>query len=696
MSYSNAMPAEPVIPPGQNTLSDEDQKLIAEEERLLSDTIAALRAQYHQGQNRFAVENERARALTSELVAARTDEERWMLASDEAVAHGLTAHKVEELKTIESLLERPYFARVVLEEDGPRGSPRRTEFKLGFVSNTDCRIIDWRKAPIARLYYEYNEGDEFSESVQGRERTGQIALKRSYEIKGGKLLRITTPGVSYELTAEGWRRAADAALMHHVAGELPPILSLITADQFRMITEGSACAVMIQGVAGSGKTTVALHRLAWLLHHENSDLAPEESIVVVRSPVLKRYTEKTLPAMEVQGVRVLSFTEFSSETVLRYAPRFADADRGGVRRLSSPCPSSVLRLKHSFAALKQLEKAARSSAAVLNEAELERILRETFSNPRELLTGDDSRLLDEDLVRAAAARTAECLAAGALDPIDEALLLRAIEIRAGGVMLKSGRPGTYRHLVADEVQDFSAVELAALLGAVDSTDHLTLVGDTDQQLSDHGTFPGWDKLRLVWGFKEGSHQFHRLTVSHRSTLPIMRFAESIHDRAEIMEGRKGRAPIWFRCRGESYGIKSVQGWLEKALQRYPTALTAVLCANMNDAKLALSMLQPAFGPVVRLGSDATFSFEQGIVVTAVPQAKGLEFVNVLLWNPSARDYPNTPLSRNLLYVAATRAAENLCIVTWSNPSPVLPSFNSPLVRGVPIGFDDEQEQQQRS
>src|SRR5262245_51185384 len=126
-------------------VTPEAEALIAAEERCLESVLVELENQRGSGARRFAHEAKRAQDLSSQIVAAKRDVDKQMLASDEAVAHGLTKLKKEEVESIEKLLERPYFARIVLEEN--EGEKTRTiEFRLGSASNLECRIIDWRRA----------------------------------------------------------------------------------------------------------------------------------------------------------------------------------------------------------------------------------------------------------------------------------------------------------------------------------------------------------------------------------------------------------------------------------------------------------------------------------------------------------------------------------------------------------------------
>ena len=740
------------------TLPPAAQTAIEEEEQVVATVMDSLEAQLHHAQHRLTNERSRARVLTSQLVAAPNDEDRALLASDEAVSHELSKRKAKDTKALEKLIKKPYFARFVVQEQQGQES-KHLEYKLGFSANPDCRIVDWRKAPISKLYYEYREGDEYSEEIQGRERTGQIVLRNGVVIEQGELQELSCKHGNFVRRATGWEAQGDSNRIRASYGELPNILALITPDQFRTITTEAETALLIQGIAGSGKTTVALHRLAWLLHEDNSPIAPEECVVIVLSRILQSYVTTTLPSMGINDINVLTFHQWATKTITTVLPHLA-GPAGQLRRPSERPPASVERVLASLALLQLLEqreqqhterlvkfltttlpweqlpngiltvftnaqkrhhlpvpllrelqealdkagKALRSdhprAQGLLQAADLVGQEYEKLQNPESdllsllndteaLLACDDSGLLDRSVLETAAARVAANQAVQAIDGCADAILLRLIELRRGGVLLPSGKFGHYQHIVCDEVQDLSAVELATLVGAVPATNRLTLVGDTAQEIGGSRTFPGWEKLQTHWNFQDADSSFITLSVSFRSTLPIMRLAEYLQQRHKVTEGRPGRVPIWFRCTTESYGVRAALDWLMKAVERYPNALTAVICRDDAEAKHVASLLKPTFGSLVRIGNEQSFSFAEGIVVTSVACVKGLEFCNAVIWNPSNRNYDRSTLSRNLLYVAITRAEENLCIVTWGRPTSLLPPSNSRLMRVIRLGVEEE-------
>jgi DNA helicase-2/ATP-dependent DNA helicase PcrA len=731
------------------SISEEAKALIDEETEILSSVVQSLEHQAFEQADRLGRETVRARELTAQIVAARRDEDKQMLASDEAVSHSLVKSNSKEIESIEKLIDKPYFARVVLEEE-VNGSLKNIEYKLGFASNLDCRIIDWRKAPIARLYYEYNEGDEYLEEIQGRERSGKVVLRNKVHIENARLKRLNCRFGTFVHNGTDWQTAGgrfrDSSDRSY--GQLPDILSLITPEQFKMITEDADTAILIQGVAGSGKTTVALHRLAWLLHEDNSDLKPEESLILVLNPTLRQYIKQSLPMLEMSKVNVRTFSGWAADALKQLTnvqdtiSRPLQAPSLGTQRVKGSM--AMLRCIEGYAEsqwkrtveyseqavpwnllgngarqsledfragksamlpfLENLHRAIKSEALMhapdsseaqtLSDAakDVDSVFRRCqlytkdilfiLSRPQQLLSTDETKLLDKEVIAEALAQTQNHFDSGTIDYLDDALILRLGQLKWGSLFASRIGTPAYRHIVADEVQDFSVPQLAVVVDLVKELYQLTLAGDTAQQTTTEGTFPGWDRLRKFWSMGDDLSRYVQLSISHRSTLPIMRLADHVAGNRRTKEGRQGRRPLWFHCRGEGEGVQHIVRWLEKVLEQHPGSLAAVVCANREEAHYAHSLLEPAFGPIVRLGDDTHFTFDEGVCVTFPEQIKGLEFPHVLLWNPSRRSYPTRGRMQNYLYIAITRAEDHLGIVTWSKPTKYLPHIHSRLVRGV--------------
>jgi DNA helicase-2/ATP-dependent DNA helicase PcrA len=571
------------------TLSDKALKLIETEQSVLSSVHADLVRQKSHGQHRFSIEKDRARDLTADLVAASRAEDKAMLASDEAVSHALKDMKQDELGLLARLLKKPYFARIVLNERG-----RTIEYKLGHAANPDCRIIDWRKAPISKLYYEYREGDDYSEEIQGQDREGKIALRHTVDIDRSELKRLSCKLGEFEKRAGSWHqlKAGSEGSSQRQAGGLKEILALITPEQFRLITEHQENAVLIQGIAGSGKTTVALHRLAYLLHQEALFLNSANCAVIVFNRALKAYVEHTLPSIDVSGVKVFTLSDWLYESAKKIVV--------GIK-FRANTTSSIERLKRSSAYLYALEQLAKTRLKTrsLTAPDYLTMMVETLSYPDQILKHDDSKLLDSSIIKATQEQLAASKLSLELDRFDCAAIIRLSQLMEG--LKPIALAENLEHVVLDEIQELSALEIASVLGSAKSLSQVTLVGDTAQETSYHRAFPGWNALRRHWGLDDESSRFITLALSHRSTLPIMKLADHVSGQARTESGREGRVPLWINTSTEEKAVEQTIGWIGRVRERYPATVTAIICATRDEARMLYGMLTPSFGASVRYG-----------------------------------------------------------------------------------------------
>ena len=267
----------------------------------------------------------------------------------------------------------------------------------------------------------------------------------------------------------------------------------------------------------------------------------------------------------------------------------------------------------------------------------------------------------------------------ALDPEDDALLLRIYQ-RQRGRLPAPGSPKdaktvlAYEHLMIDEVQDFSPLELAVLLDATSAQRSVTLAGDTAQAIAPEHGFSAWTELL---DFLDISHErVEPLRVSYRSTREIVDVAE--HVLGPLMGDVRPVAPragapveaFPFSSAGECAEFLSHA--LKELVRNEPDASVALLARHPEQARLAYEALLHAEVPALRLVADQDFSFAPGIDITDVRQSKGLEFDIVILLEVTDASYPETDDARRLLHVAMTRAALQLWITHVGAPSPLLP------------------------
>lgn len=272
----------------------------------------------------------------------------------------------------------PYFGRLVLEEN-----ERKREVLIGRATyldpKTGTRIVDWRDAPVSRIYYRYEEGDDYEENFGGRDVEGDVLVRRSISVVAGKLKRVGSPQGTFVCTSdERWVRLDDGAARlaggqgaamraekHHKPGKLgignanaaggrddkhlPEIAALIDPRQFELITKPSAGLVVIQGGAGSGKTTIGLHRLAYLAFQDKQRFQSDKMLVIVFNDALARYISRVLPALGVPDVLVTTYD--------RWAHRMRSQHLQGLpKQYDEDTPTSATRLKKHPALLKLIDE----------------------------------------------------------------------------------------------------------------------------------------------------------------------------------------------------------------------------------------------------------------------------------------------------------------------------------------------------
>ena len=588
--------------------------------------------------------------LTVELEKERLNSVDWKEKNElteRLVTHGHhTPRKyLPEFKQIDS----PYFGVIGIHDRNPRIGKK--EYLIGLqslVNGTKVHVVDWRKAEISRFFYDgYEEGEEYEETINGVEREGVITRRANVEIVKGSLKRVETPADLYEVINGEWCRngisggvTADMKCESENHQMVDNIAKLISPDQFRTITKQHTGVVLLTGGAGSGKTTVALHRLSFLIFDKPQSFRAENCLVLMFNRSLRNYVKRSSDSL-LEKVPVETFSSWALNALNALGIHALKT------ALDDPCTTQK----------KRLEVPALLAEYVKRTSRIEPVLDLWRFYAQEqvasvLLGADQKEAFVEEARKKAAQKSRQVSFA------DISVLLRLAQLRQPEDKVVQGAFGHYDHIVVDEAQDFSSLDLEIILAATSQNRSMTIAADEKQQI-----------LNFVdsSGFASFKNQLHSLGLDRESLTVSYRCPREIADLASRVIGRKvdtskAHEGVLEYHKGENR-VAAVGRLKELARELYaadPKSITAIICKKKVDAK----DLQKALLGIPGLHKEGEMSFEPGVMVTNGHQVKGLEFTNVVLWDPAGTDYRHNAVDRNLLYVAITRACKRLDIVHW--------------------------------
>lgn len=634
--------------------------------------------------------------------------------NQQALLHEINAsnEKIELRRRFRKMMDSPFFGRV---DFCYEGEDEPEIFYIGIANLAEENgglplIYDWR-APVSGLFYDFDKGPASYQAPLG-EIHGDIAAKWQYKIRGGKMI------YEFESDVKIDDEILKAELGSNGDVQLKNIIRTIQKEQNAIIRNTSDRIMVIQGAAGSGKTSIALHRIAYLLYHDRKNLKSSSVLVLSPNGVFSDYISHILPELGEENIREMSFDLFAYKRLKNVVSDCEDRYDLIERQIAGLCDEKLLKEKLSRDFLDRMEgylveledslmnfRDVEHRGVVKKEQEIIELfyfkfmdipllsrmdaVAEYFIDEVETLKGFD--LPDEER-EAVKNRFYRMYETRDLYVLYNRFLrqegfpsLPQVQYEKRKLRYEDVYPVLYlkyrletqqedsgvRHLIVDEMQDYSMIQYLIIQRLFKC--RMTILGDREQ------TMDGEQQDVLTFLPKIFGKDIRRIVMnkSYRNTVEIAFYANKLAGITEVeLFERHGKPVVEKEFPGLEEALESVVRELRLEKQAviaenadegvediisYETA--AVIARTADEARETYYILKEkleaeGFDTKERLSllhRDST-NFQKGLTVTTFYMAKGLEFDQVFSVFPGE---DRSPIVERARYIAATRALHEL-------------------------------------
>lgn len=614
--------------------------------------------------------------------------------NQQALLHQVHANeeKLSKRKRLTKMLESPFFGRVDFRYDGEEESET---FYIGignFAPRAGMRplIYDWR-APVSGLFYDYDRGPAAYDAPGGR-MEGEITSKWQYKIKNGHMIYgfESDTKIDDEILKQELGSGGDVQLKN--------IVRTIQKEQNAIIRNTEDRILAIQGAAGSGKTSVALHRIAYLLYHDRENLKAANILILSPNNAFSDYISHILPELGEEHIQEMSFDLFAykelkevandcedrydylekkmkfqdSEWEIRFKEKQSASFIGQMEGFLAMLEEDLVNIRSfTFKGFHKTEeeiihlfyfKFQTVPLLARMDAVMEYLIDEYETLREKNISEEDMEALREtfqkmyvttDLYEIYGWLLKDC---GYPELSNAEYERRKLEYEDVFPMLYlkyrlkgSRKHKNIKHLVIDEMQDYSYLQYSILSMLFHC--RMTILGDRaqtmDSECQDVTKF-----LPKIFGRKIRKIVMNK---SYRNTLEIAEYAERIRggEGLELFQ-RHGKEVEEFHGLSMEEMLENIEKQVKSSYAQYETA--AVITMNESDAYDIYRLLKNCQLPVSYMDRD-TSVFKKGMTVTTFYLAKGLEFDQVF----AVLGRETNPLYKQAKYISATRALHELYV-----------------------------------
>ncbi|UUV14665.1 HelD family protein [Clostridioides difficile] len=593
------------------------------------------------------------------------------------------AFMVKVRDKIDKIKDSPYFARIDFRLKDMDDESKYYIGRFAFDYEDELIILDWR-SPIASMFYDYEIGKAGYDAPIGWV-DGEITRKRQFKIKNGKLEYALESSINIQ------DDILQKELSHTSDEKMKSIISTIQKEQNQIIRNDKAHTLIIQGVAGSGKTSIALHRIAFLLYRFKDKISANNVIILSPNKVFGDYISNVLPELgeeplcelsfeniaEVQLDRVINFesekdpleindakwaerVRFKStldfvkliDDYIKQMPNkiFIPKDYTfGSFTAKSDWIQSRFEAYNRYPVKKRLEKVAEDihykfESDNIMEEDLARV-KSILKSLNGMLTIKNTLTLYKDFFKQM--NISNMFVMAEKKTLEWSDVYPFIYIHAAYEGIQEDK--IIRHVVIDEMQDYTPIQYAVINLLFKCKK--TILGDFGQLVNPNHTHTLDDMRQL---YNDG--ELVMLNKSYRSTFEIINFTKKIQDISSLEPiERHGEEPALLKCNNEQDEINKIKTEI-KEFKKSDNATLGIILKTDNDAKAVYDALREEYS--VHLISSESSSFTKGISITSIKMSKGLEFDEVIVPSVNNKTY-YSDYDRSLLYIACTRAMHKL-------------------------------------
>ena len=643
--------------------------------------------------------------------------------TDKIIDYEEEEHKI---LLLEKMIKSPYFARIDFKFDD------EDEFEKIYIGRSSLRknsyqemyVYDWR-SPIASIFYRFMTGEAFYDAPCGRV-TGELNLKRQYEIKNGKLEYFFDSDV--QIVDEFLRQL----LSQNTTAKMKAIVETIQHEQDVVIRDMENDLLMVQGVAGSGKTSIALHRAAYLMYQGlQTKLSANNIMIISPNSIFEQYISNVLPELGEDNVISSVFEDILSELLngrkiqsrndflenLIVNSKYKEISRNSIEFKTSSFFREILDqflidIPRQWIEFEDVyyEGKCVVSGQILKDKILGRpetplgikleqledyILEQIFGTGKGRGHKEEKNLIKQEIQKFIKIDIVELykilfsneayfysllqnsnLSQGiksiweyTRENLEADRLYYDDAIAIAYLYLKIYGTNKYKNIkqvVIDEAQDYYPLQYE-IFNLVFSNAKFTILGDMKQTLAKKEDISFYEQIQKILNKKKSS--LIMLDKSFRCTNEILNFSLKFIEQSSQIKSfnRNGDSPkVYIADNSEIFIdeiVKEINLCQEKGFQSI-----CLICKTEKNSIYLFNKIKHKLD--IQLIKNGSVSDLQGVFILPVYMSKGLEFDTVLICDADSQNYHDED-DKNLLYVACTRALHKLSLFCENEVSPLI-------------------------